>query len=95
MKQHPGLGPGSFLKKLQWGAVFLCQIFRVWRRCLCRGVTDVTQVVAGILYSFDLVTTGGCWPGHAASSCSMSVLSQPWTQTLQVNWGTSTCDRPE
>ena len=25
-KLPPGLGPGSFLKKLQWGAVFLCQI---------------------------------------------------------------------
>ena len=25
-KRPPGLGPGSFLKKLQWGAVFLCQI---------------------------------------------------------------------
>ena len=25
-KWPPGLGPGSFLKKLQWGAVFLCQI---------------------------------------------------------------------
>ena len=25
-KWPPRLGPGSFLKKLQWGAVFLCQI---------------------------------------------------------------------
>ena len=25
-KLPPGLGPGSFLKKLQWGPVFLCQI---------------------------------------------------------------------
>ena len=25
-KRPPGLGPGSFLKKLQWGPVFLCQI---------------------------------------------------------------------
>ena len=25
-KRPPGLGPGPFLKKLQWGAVFLCQI---------------------------------------------------------------------
>ena len=25
-KLPPGLGPGSFLKKLQWRAVFLCQI---------------------------------------------------------------------
>ena len=25
-KWPPGLGPGSFLKKLQWGPVFLCQI---------------------------------------------------------------------
>ena len=25
-KRPPGLGPGSFPKKLQWGAVFLCQI---------------------------------------------------------------------
>merc|ERR1719192_1356378 len=53
------------------------------------------QVVAGIIYSFDLVTSGGCWAGHEASSCSMSVFSQPWTQTLQVNWGSSTCDQPE
>ena len=25
-ERPPGLGPGSFLKKLQWGPVFLCQI---------------------------------------------------------------------
>ena len=25
-KRPPGLGPGSFPKKLQWGPVFLCQI---------------------------------------------------------------------
>ena len=59
------------------------------------GVTNVTQVVAGILYTFDLVTSDSCWAGHAASSCSMSVLSQPWIQTLQVNWDASTCDQPE
>ena len=58
-------------------------------------VTNVTQVVAGIIYSFDLVTSGGCWAGHEASTCSMSVFSQPWTQTLQVNWDSSTCDQPE
>ena len=56
---------------------------------------NVTEVVAGIIYSFDLVTSGGCWAGHEASSCSMSVFSQPWTQTLQVNWDSSTCDQPE
>ena len=59
--------------------------------CYC----NVTEVVAGIIYSFDLVTSGGCWAGHEASSCSMSVFSQPWTQTLQVNWDSSTCDQPE
>merc|ERR1719192_1810914 len=52
------------------------------------------QVVAGIIYSFDLVTSGGCSALQEASSCSMSVFSQPWTQTLQVNWDSSTCQRP-
>ena len=55
---------------------------------------NVTEVVAGIIYSFDLVTSGGCSALQEASSCSMSVFSQPWTQTLQVNWDSSTCQRP-
>merc|ERR1712038_1160523 len=53
------------------------------------------QVVAGIIYSFDLVTSGGCSALQEASSCSMSVFSQPWTQTLQVNWDSSTCPKPQ
>ena len=56
---------------------------------------NVTQVVAGIIYSFDLVNSDNCCPFlQEASSCSMSVFSQPWTQTLQVNWDSSTCQRP-
>ena len=58
------------------------------------NVTKVTQVVAGILYSFDLVTSDNCCALQEAFTCSMSVLSQPWTQTLQVNWDASTCPKP-
>ena len=35
-KLPPGLGPGSFPKKLQWGPVFLCQIEYGVPGCQCR-----------------------------------------------------------
>ena len=43
-KRPPGLGPGSFLKKLQWGAVFLCQIEYgaiVWKPLSCFDLQDL------------------------------------------------------
>ena len=49
-KRPPGLGPGSFLKKLQWGAVFLCQIeYGCGCHALCGNKTqDFREKCSGV-----------------------------------------------
>ena len=55
------------------------------------------KVVSGTIHSFDLMSSGDRHSCLTADlmSCHMSVYSQPWTDTLQVNWDSSTCDKAE
>ena len=60
-------------------------------------LSTLAQVVSGTIYRFDLLSSGdrdSCLTADLMS-CHMSVYSQPWTDTLEVNWDTSTCDKAE
>jgi len=60
-------------------------------------VQDFTeQVVAGTLYTFNLVlsNTGNC-PGEEEKSCYMEVLDVPWAGGKQVQWDSVTCNRAD
>jgi hypothetical protein len=48
------------------------------------------QVVAGILYKFDLVLRPEC--GGEEKSCQMVVFDQSWTQTREVQWDKVKCN---
>ena len=60
-------------------------------------LSTLAQVVSGTIYRFDLLSSGDRHSCLTADlmSCHMSVYSQPWTDTLQVNWDSSTCDKAE
>ena len=49
-KRPPGLGPGSFPKKLQWGPVFLCQI--EYGRSAAAGSKYFVETLDGVIQSF-------------------------------------------
>merc|ERR1712186_251742 len=52
------------------------------------------QVVAGLLYKFDLTPSGGCGESDASlTTCHMEVYSVPWRNTMEVLWEKTTCSQ--
>merc|ERR1712061_77087 len=52
------------------------------------------QVVAGLLYKFDLTPSGGCGESDASlTTCHMVVYSVPWRNTMEVLWEKTTCSQ--
>merc|ERR1712186_171129 len=52
------------------------------------------QVVAGLLYKFDLTPSGGCGESDASlTTCHMEVYSVPWRNTMEVLWEENTCSQ--
>merc|ERR1712186_98529 len=52
------------------------------------------QVVAGLLYRFDLTPSGGCGESDASlTTCHMEVYSVPWRNTMEVLWEKTTCSQ--
>merc|ERR1712079_65098 len=54
------------------------------------------QVVAGLLYKFDLTPSGGCGESDASlTTCHMEVYSVPWRNTMEVLWEKTTCSQQD
>ena len=58
------------------------------------------QVVSGLLYKFDLVSTGACGDTGVQGvgteeevRCHMEVYTVPWRRATEVLWDKSTCTR--
>ena len=58
------------------------------------------QIVSGLLYRFDLVSTGVCGDTGVQGvgsgegvSCHMEVYTVPWRRSTEVLWDKSTCTR--
>ena len=48
--------------------------------------------MSGLLYSFDLVSTGGCGnTDQEGTTCHMEVYTVPWKNSTEILWNKSTC----
>ena len=48
--------------------------------------------MSGLLYSFDLVSTGGCGDtDQEGTTCHMEVYTVPWKNSTEILWNKSTC----
>ena len=65
-------------------------------RCWDWVIGNIAQVVAGLIYKFDLVlgSAAGC-EEDAEKRCSMNVYSVPWQQEMSVQWENVQCGAGE